>query len=182
MDEVDEERRPFKALLDVGIRSTSTGCVGVTPCVKDVQRERKLCAVLASVAMKNAYRLSPSVVDPHATIVPMKGSVVVVRAWECLPSANMLMSILLQKLLQLMSHMCAAFVACTTLLLVRHHLCPHSNRVFGCMKGATDGGLDIPHNEKRFPGYDRDAKSYDVRLSDSHRKCHARDGFIVKGC
>lgn len=30
------------------------------------------------------------------------------------------------------------------------------------MKGATDGGLDVPHNEKRFPGYDRDAKSYDV--------------------
>ncbi|CAN0490709.1 unnamed protein product, partial [Scytosiphon promiscuus] len=36
-----------------------------------------------------------------------------------------------------------------------------SNRVFGCMKGATDGGLDVPHNEKRFPGYDRDSKSYD---------------------
>lgn len=27
VDEVDEEKRPFKALLDVGIRSTSTGCV-----------------------------------------------------------------------------------------------------------------------------------------------------------
>jgi large subunit ribosomal protein L5e len=27
------------------------------------------------------------------------------------------------------------------------------NRVFGCMKGACDGGLHIPHNEKRFPGY-----------------------------
>jgi large subunit ribosomal protein L5e len=26
-------------------------------------------------------------------------------------------------------------------------------RVFGAMKGAVDGGLDIPHNEKRFPGY-----------------------------
>lgn len=25
VDEVDEEKRPFKALLDVGIRSTSTG-------------------------------------------------------------------------------------------------------------------------------------------------------------
>ncbi|CAM9934106.1 unnamed protein product, partial [Hapterophycus canaliculatus] len=64
VDEVDEERRPFKALLDVGIRSTSTG-----------------------------------------------------------------------------------------------------NRVFGCMKGAADGGLDVPHNEKRFPGYDRDTKSYDVSLA-----------------
>lgn len=34
-------------------------------------------------------------------------------------------------------------------------------RVFGAMKGAADGGLDIPHNEKRFPGYDRDSKEYD---------------------
>lgn len=39
-----------------------------------------------------------------------------------------------------------------------------SNRVFGCMKGAADGGLDVPHNEKRFPGYDRDTKSYDVSV------------------
>lgn len=29
VDEVDEEKRPFKALLDVGIRSTSTGWVFV---------------------------------------------------------------------------------------------------------------------------------------------------------
>lgn len=42
------------------------------------------------------------------------------------------------------------------------HVALCSNRVFGCMKGATDGGLDVPHNEKRFPGYDRDSKSYDV--------------------
>jgi len=27
------------------------------------------------------------------------------------------------------------------------------NRVFGAMKGAVDGGLYIPHNTKRFPGY-----------------------------
>merc|ERR1711990_1300596 len=36
------------------------------------------------------------------------------------------------------------------------------SRVFGALKGATDGGLDIPHSEKRFPGYDRDAKEYDA--------------------
>lgn len=36
------------------------------------------------------------------------------------------------------------------------------SRVFGALKGATDGGLDIPHSEKRFPGYDRDAKKYDA--------------------
>jgi large subunit ribosomal protein L5e len=28
-------------------------------------------------------------------------------------------------------------------------------RVFGVLKGAVDGGLDIPHNQKRFPGYIR---------------------------
>jgi large subunit ribosomal protein L5e len=36
------------------------------------------------------------------------------------------------------------------------------SRLFGALKGATDGGLDIPHSEKRFPGYDRDAKKYDA--------------------
>jgi len=36
------------------------------------------------------------------------------------------------------------------------------SRVFGALKGASDGGLDIPHSEKRFPGYDRDGKEYDA--------------------
>lgn len=31
-------------------------------------------------------------------------------------------------------------------------------RIFGCLKGAADGGLYIPHNEKRFPGYKHDNK------------------------
>jgi large subunit ribosomal protein L5e len=31
------------------------------------------------------------------------------------------------------------------------------NRLFGVVKGAADGGIDIPHSEKRFPGYDREA-------------------------
>jgi large subunit ribosomal protein L5e len=26
-------------------------------------------------------------------------------------------------------------------------------RVFGCLKGAADGGLNVPHSTKRFPGY-----------------------------
>jgi large subunit ribosomal protein L5e len=34
-------------------------------------------------------------------------------------------------------------------------------RIFGAMKGAVDGGLDIPHSETRFPGYDSEAKKYD---------------------
>lgn len=33
-------------------------------------------------------------------------------------------------------------------------------KVFGAMKGAVDGGLEIPHSEKRFPGYDAESKSY----------------------
>jgi len=34
-------------------------------------------------------------------------------------------------------------------------------KVFAAMKGASDGGMDIPHNHKRFPGYDPDTKAYD---------------------
>ena len=41
------------------------------------------------------------------------------------------------------------------------------NRVFGALKGAVDGGVNIPHSEKRFPGYDRDAKDYDAEVSPS---------------
>jgi large subunit ribosomal protein L5e len=36
------------------------------------------------------------------------------------------------------------------------------NRVFGVLKGATDGGLDIPHSETRFVGYDSEGKSLDA--------------------
>jgi len=35
-------------------------------------------------------------------------------------------------------------------------------KVFGALKGALDGGLDIPHNEKRFAGYDKDDKKLDT--------------------
>jgi large subunit ribosomal protein L5e len=40
-------------------------------------------------------------------------------------------------------------------------------RVFGCLKGAVDGGLSIPHSEKRFPGYDGDGKELDAEV---HKK------------
>jgi len=36
------------------------------------------------------------------------------------------------------------------------------SRVFGALKGASDGGLYIPHSENRFPGYDQDSKSLDA--------------------
>jgi len=37
-------------------------------------------------------------------------------------------------------------------------------RVFGAMKGASDGGLYIPHNEKRLPGYDTESKELDAEV------------------
>merc|ERR1712029_1149984 len=35
-------------------------------------------------------------------------------------------------------------------------------RVFGAMKGASDGGLYVPHSENRFPGYDIESKELDA--------------------
>jgi len=35
-------------------------------------------------------------------------------------------------------------------------------KIFAAMKGASDGGLDIPHSNKRFPGYVRDTKAFDA--------------------
>ncbi|KAJ1266848.1 hypothetical protein BS78_07G010500 [Paspalum vaginatum] len=41
------------------------------------------------------------------------------------------------------------------------------NRVFGALKGALDGGLDIPHSDKRFAGFKKDEKQLDAEI---HRK------------
>ncbi|KAJ3681403.1 hypothetical protein LUZ60_015892 [Juncus effusus] len=38
------------------------------------------------------------------------------------------------------------------------------HRVFGCLKGALDGGVDIPHSDKRFAGYNKDGKSLDAEM------------------
>lgn len=35
-------------------------------------------------------------------------------------------------------------------------------RVFGALKGASDGGLYVPHSAKRFPGYDIETKELDA--------------------
>lgn len=40
-------------------------------------------------------------------------------------------------------------------------------RIFGAMKGAVDGGIDIPHSTKRFPGYDSESKDFNAEV---HRK------------
>merc|ERR1711998_209478 len=36
------------------------------------------------------------------------------------------------------------------------------SKIFAALKGAFDGGLEIPHNEKKFYGYDPDEKEYDA--------------------
>ncbi|KAL0370924.1 UNVERIFIED_CONTAM: 60S ribosomal protein L5 [Sesamum angustifolium] len=41
------------------------------------------------------------------------------------------------------------------------------NRVFGALKGVLDGGLDIPHSDKRFAGFNKDSKQLDAEV---HRK------------
>jgi large subunit ribosomal protein L5e len=43
------------------------------------------------------------------------------------------------------------------------------NRVFGALKGATDGGLYIPHNTKRFPGFLKNTDSGDSYDAAVHR-------------
>lgn len=35
-------------------------------------------------------------------------------------------------------------------------------RVFGALKGASDGGIFVPHSENRFPGYDIESKELDA--------------------
>jgi len=41
-------------------------------------------------------------------------------------------------------------------------------KIFAVMKGAVDGGIDIPHSEKRFPGYDREAKEFNATVLRDH--------------
>merc|ERR1712080_314912 len=39
------------------------------------------------------------------------------------------------------------------------------SKIFSAMKGAFDGGLEIPHSEKRFYGYDADEKEYSAEAN-----------------
>merc|ERR1711994_1181256 len=41
-------------------------------------------------------------------------------------------------------------------------------KVFGAMKGAADGGLNIPHSDKRFPGYDEEADKLEADVHRGH--------------
>ena len=42
-------------------------------------------------------------------------------------------------------------------------------RVFGVLKGATDGGIDVPHNDHRYPGSKREGKEW-TTSAETHRK------------
>lgn len=44
------------------------------------------------------------------------------------------------------------------------HYTTTGGRIFGAMKGAVDGGLEIPHKNKRFPGYNPTSKKFDSRV------------------
>merc|ERR1712126_386534 len=41
-------------------------------------------------------------------------------------------------------------------------------KIFGALKGAVDGGIDIPHSNKRFPGFDAESKEYNVEVHKEH--------------
>jgi len=43
-------------------------------------------------------------------------------------------------------------------------------RIFGCLKGACDGGLDVPHKDRRFPGSKREEGGEWVADPEVHRK------------
>merc|ERR1712070_826316 len=49
-------------------------------------------------------------------------------------------------------------------------------RVFGAMKGASDGGIYIPHSDKRFPGYDIETK--ELADDDEERYKSQFSGYI----
>jgi len=65
------------------------------------------------------------------------------------------------------------------------------NKVFAVLKGATDGGLHVPHSTKRFPGYKRADKgdSYNAKVHrerifglhvDKYLKLWKKDGAAKK--
>jgi len=41
-------------------------------------------------------------------------------------------------------------------------------KVFGALKGAVDGGLDIPHSMTRFPGYDDEGDNFSAEVHRNH--------------
>lgn len=52
-------------------------------------------------------------------------------------------------------------------------------KIFGALKGATDGGLDIPHNERRFPGSKKDADSGEWSFDPELHKKYIFGGHVA---
>lgn len=42
------------------------------------------------------------------------------------------------------------------------------NKVFAALKGATDGGIEIPHSEKRFVGFEKEEKKLNAEVLRKH--------------
>jgi len=42
------------------------------------------------------------------------------------------------------------------------------SKVFAALKGAADGGIDIPHSDRRFVGYDEEAKTLNAEVLRKH--------------
>jgi len=42
------------------------------------------------------------------------------------------------------------------------------SKVFAVMKGVADGGIEVPHSEKRFPGYDSESKELNAEVLRDH--------------
>ena len=40
-------------------------------------------------------------------------------------------------------------------------------RMFGVLKGAVDGGMNVPHGIKRFPGYKKKRRNWTVPYTES---------------
>ena len=59
-----------------------------------------------------------------------------------------------------------AFHACLDVGLARTST---GAKVFGAMKGAVDGGINIPHSGKRFPGFDKENGDNGKLDADVHR-------------
>jgi len=41
-------------------------------------------------------------------------------------------------------------------------------KIFAVLKGAVDGGLEIPHKPKRFAGYNSDTRKFDPKILRKH--------------
>jgi len=53
------------------------------------------------------------------------------------------------------------------------------SNIFGVLKGAVDGGLEVPHKEKRFPGYDAKAEDESSRYDPEVHKRRILGGHVA---